>query len=219
MHSNLIDCLFHVCRESYAGIYVPQTVLSIEARPSPDLNLKGFAVGDGCIGNTVGTCSPQGTEINADFFYKKGFYTVKLREELLAACPNFEQPSAACKAKLNEMQKEIGNDVFVYNYIDECPENHVNGQTGARVGDMFQEDPDMPGSYLHPRWHTRHVGAVDAAAQATGQYGYFCGGENAMSVWLGNDEVATALHANLDRPRQQFNYTRTQPNLLPYYPK
>lgn len=266
---------------------MPQTVLSIEARPSPDLNLKGFAVGDGCNGNvrrpkridhkgeivialyslafkpapwlrcaiacpptaalhrvqariaqpplftllpllscpllsspqTVGTCSPQGTRINADFFYQKGFYTAELRARLLKACPDFENPSQECEERLAEMQSQIGNDVYVYNYVDECPENHNNGQKGlgARVGDMFARDP-ATGSLVHPLWHTHREADVSADHQATGQFGYYCGGMTAMGDWLDNKDVATALHANLDRPRQRFNYTRTQPSLLPHYP-
>jgi hypothetical protein len=38
--------------ESYAGIYVPTIVREILIDPGP-LNLKGFAVGDGCMGTEV----------------------------------------------------------------------------------------------------------------------------------------------------------------------
>jgi len=205
---------------SFSFTRLPQTVLSIEQRPSPDLNLQGFAVGDGCNGNTVGTCSPQGTGINADFFFKKGFYSVQLRKQLLKACPDFAQPSGECRQALEAMQAEIGNDVYVYNYADQCPENHNNGQKGlgARVGDMLSEDP-ATGSLMHPLWHTHRETEESATHQATGQFGYFCGGMNAMGIWLDNKEVATALNANLNRPQLRFNYTRTQPSLLPYYPK
>jgi hypothetical protein len=39
--------------ESYAGVYVPVIVRAILEDPDSGLNIKGFAVGDGCMGNDV----------------------------------------------------------------------------------------------------------------------------------------------------------------------
>ena len=39
-----------VYAHSTAGIYIPTLVQQIEKHPETKINLKGFAIGDGCIG-------------------------------------------------------------------------------------------------------------------------------------------------------------------------
>ncbi len=64
---------FFITGESYAGIYVPtlakQVVLG-NAGGNPKINLKGIAVGNGCVGLTYGQCAfDWGVEINTNVPY------------------------------------------------------------------------------------------------------------------------------------------------------
>ncbi len=71
----LLGCAeFYITGESYAGIYVPtlaNRILDGNAAGNPMINIKGIAVGDGCIGNSVGTCGdgPDSLQIIIDFYY------------------------------------------------------------------------------------------------------------------------------------------------------
>ncbi len=69
---------FYVSGESYAGVYVPTLVEQImihnDARIGLPINLKGFMVGNGCIGNVAGVCGNYGSQIRSDFLAGHGLY-------------------------------------------------------------------------------------------------------------------------------------------------
>ena len=104
---------FYITGESYAGIYIPMLIQQIDADPlSAKLNFVGAAIGNGCWGNTVGTCafsSAQAQQISADFYYGHGMYSQELRARIDAACGSFEKLSPKCVKVLSEMETQIGN--------------------------------------------------------------------------------------------------------------
>jgi len=78
--------------ESYAGIYVPTLARAIlEDGPSGLAEqLKGFAVGDGCLGgdNDSGACVPWGGKrFTVDFFYGHGQFSTKTYQAIQENCP------------------------------------------------------------------------------------------------------------------------------------
>lgn len=79
------------------------------------INLIGSAIGNGCWGNTVGTCafsSPEAQQISSDFYFGHGMYSQELRKEILVNCGDFEKLSARCVKSLAKMEAQIGNLTF-----------------------------------------------------------------------------------------------------------
>ena len=108
---------FYITGESYAGIYIPMLMDVIRKNPmNAKINLIGAAIGNGCWGNTVGTCafsSPEAQEISADFFYGHGMYSQNLRKEILASCGDWSKLTPRCLKALEQMEEEIGQfDIY-----------------------------------------------------------------------------------------------------------
>lgn len=114
---------FYITGESYAGIYIPMLIEQIDLDSmSAGVNFVGAAIGNGCWGNTVGTCafsSPEAQQISSDFYFGHGMYSQKLKAEIDEACGDFESLNVRCLAKLSEMESELGN-YDVYNIYDLC---------------------------------------------------------------------------------------------------
>lgn len=104
---------FYITGESYAGIYIPMMMQQIDQDPlGAKLNLIGAAIGNGCWGNTVGTCafsSPEAQQISSDFYFGHGMYSQDLRQKIDLACKDFATLNPKCLAALSEMETQIGN--------------------------------------------------------------------------------------------------------------
>ena len=63
---------FFTAGESYAGIYIPTLVEKIMEN-STFINLKGFAIGDGCLGlESMGACGTDYVKIQMEFLFEHG---------------------------------------------------------------------------------------------------------------------------------------------------
>ena len=71
--------------QSYAGIYVPTLVMQIMKDAQSGLNLKGFAIGDGCIGHQD---MPHAyyVDFHVTFFHGHGQCSDKTYRRVQAAC-------------------------------------------------------------------------------------------------------------------------------------
>ena len=113
----------YIAGESYAGIYVPTLVQQILADTTSGLNLKGFAIGDGCIGHEDMPSSYH-LDFHIEFFHGHGQFSDKTFRAVQAACgapsrahwtqsigadgAHVLHVGAGCAAELAQMSKEIG---------------------------------------------------------------------------------------------------------------
>jgi len=194
---------FYITGESYAGIYIPMLVEQVMNR-STTINLQGFAIGDGCWGNTVGTCafsSGDALRISTNFYHGHAMISEALYQQLIAACGNFSTISSQCQTLVTQMNNEIGS-FDVYNIYDEC-----GGDTYFL--DYFKQDPVTGRYYLKAFAQTDEVtGSWDSNGQLGGVAGdYTCGGESAMRAFLADAKVRAAIHVRTDNPGQRYTKT------------
>lgn len=207
--------------ESYAGIYVPTLARRIYRDVSnTQMQLQGFAVGDGCLGTHTTMCGNLGLSGFVDYWhvmFMAGHHQIPIQDfrKVLKACLHADEPEFLlgtetwkyqddlCKAALAKTKKEIGG-FFVYSLYDDC--TYRNGLMRAAKRNkllglnMFDLD-DMVGGGLND---------------------YPCGGGPVMEEYLKLPEVLEALHVKshffeVDNAEGDFDYTPTEPDLQPFY--
>jgi len=191
---------FFITGESYAGNYIPLIAQQVKNNPN-NINLKGLLIGNGCWGNSVGTCGHGGdsTRIITQFFYGHALFSERLYDNLTRDCGNFSTISSACQADIDAMNSEVGS-YYTYNIYDNCGGDHY-------FYDYFQQDgPGEP--YYEKAFNPEYVQLGEALNA------YACGGENAMNKWLADPAVPDAIHVK--RGGNQ-SYTRESNDMRPIY--
>ena len=177
-------------------LLVPIITEALMARPeSKNINLKGIATGDGCLGDDVlcGSVSIGGPWYDIVFFYGHAQISNSFYSKILSQCPIEElkqqKQTPKCAALIKEMYANLGqwNAYALYN---DC----VDNQFGKRSNIV----------YNYPI------------------VGYPCSG-TAMNLWLNLPETRQALHVNessffFDADNGNgFNYTLTAKDVRPFY--
>jgi len=164
--------------ESYAGVYIPETVKYILANPDLNLNLKGFAIGNGCMGTDAGICVPDdnsgnpGMIYHVQYMYERNQVSPNTYRRVMEICGKEALTDGSyrfdktCTLALSEFDDEIGG-YFVYNLYDTC-----------------SGDNDNLDNFL--QWKPRGYGAA--------LNDYVCGGARVFDVYTNLTEVATQLH-------------------------
>lgn len=176
------------------------------------MNFVGSAIGNGCWGNTVGTCafsSPEALQIKSDFFYGHGMYSQTLRADIEDACGDWSRLTPACVQALEVMDEQIGN-FDVYNIYDNCGTDQRRRLSERKS--MMQVYQEMSSKVLNVE--------TKQSFQVSAGYGgalndYTCGAETAQDAWLAEPSVMEALHV-LDGT-VGMQYTKTATDMLPLY--
>jgi serine carboxypeptidase-like clade 1 len=153
---------FYITGESYAGIYVPTLANRIRlgnAAGNPKVNLKGFAVGNGCIGNSVGTCGNDGDSdrIAMENYFGHDMISQPMYAALLAACGNFSNESPECQNLITEATNAVGN-INIYDVYDDCGDDTLTVAKGPlrapnpRLTSRLGDAPVCTPSSLMPTW-------------------------------------------------------------------
>jgi len=184
---------FYISGESYAGVYVPTLAkavyLSNVAGGTPQINLKGIMVGNGCVGLDYGTCSfGSATEINNNipYFFGHGLIPPTTYEAVVTDCTDVNNPSDSCTADIQLAHQQVGN-VNIYDVYAPC----ING-------------PSTSGSKFHSRAPVlvKEGGPIECI-------------DETISVYLNSAPVRAALHVApvnfaVCGSNSSFQYDRTE---------
>lgn len=121
--------------ESYAGVYIGETLQWMLAKPegyTAVLNqLRGVALGDACLGGDVLCGGSQGPFATLMFFYGHGQVSTELWSWLLTQCNQTElhsrSQSTVCSNAINKIYTAIGG-YYAYNLVDQCTSDAFQAQ-------------------------------------------------------------------------------------------
>ena len=217
--------------ESYAGVYGPM-LADLILKGNSGINFAGMAIGDGCIGDEVGTCSPEGMRIQADTLFSFRMISPLLYAKMQATCTSWAYPNEACQGLINEMSRQAGN-YYVYYVLSTCSnmqlsllDRHTQTQTGGYLDKAWSAshwealynaaaDAGIHPAALHPY---ADPSSIAPHAPSLGQPDdYICGSQTALGVWLANPDVQSAIHVASRGKAFPFQYDRTAKDLRPVY--
>jgi serine carboxypeptidase-like clade 1 len=168
---------FYIAGESFAGVYTGMLVDGL-LNASTQLNLRGLALGDACMGVDVlcgGGEKDKGPWLSILFDAGQGCISLPTFEAILALCPMpllktgpISALPADCQRAIAASSEECpGNAYYAYNYLDQCPP------------DPFRAVGALPGPPPQPS-------------------GYPCGGDGALTQWITSPATKAALHIPAD---------------------
>lgn len=229
---------WYLIGESYAGIYVPTLARRIINNPTSNIStlLKGFAVGDGCVGSDV-LCGANGPGplFHLEFFRGHGQFSDKLYHATKATCPydqllgyGVKVTDKACQTLLAQVDQQIGA-YYAYNLYDSCwYQNSLEPpkMTAHNERQYWSSVPPMQHSTTTPRTTTTATTFTTSSPKRRALPAvndYPCDGPQAMFVWVQTPQVKAALHVAADANFFSgdngvgFTYNITEPNLMPFY--
>lgn len=204
--------------ESYAGVYVPSLAQVIYEDKNTNINLKGFAVGDACLGNK--DFNYRGPFFNIEFMHGHGAFSEKLYWEIMGTCSTdqlLHGTSGNCRNAVRKIHDEA-KGYWEYNLYDECTYSNIFS-TPSTVTDENGEEFEW--------WDVRPK-AIVARRNVRKQLGgalndYPCGGGIAMGIYFNQTKVMNALNVPensyfFDEDNGGgFNYHSNIDQLLPFY--
>lgn len=209
--------------ESYAGIYIPTLAREIVSHEN-DIPLRGFAVGDGCLGTHTGICGDLWQEQrfdvwNAIFLAGHGQISMRTFREVMGACrPDVVDDQHAIDfAKL--YLRGMNVDDFQKQSLDPLGDAGVTRDSDICLEAVQKMTEQAGGVYAY--------GLYDECTYSNGMMkeglnDYPCGGDIVMTDYLNMKVVQEALHTestffSVDNAEGDFDYTPTERDLTGFY--
>jgi len=203
---------------------VPKLAQQILKHDEPHVRpqLKGFAVGDGCLGTESGVCgSGNGPWWNVLFLYGHHQISTQLFDAIVDKCGmdhlKYDKPAlspADCTANLGKVKEEAGG-YFGYGLYDDCIYQEGvrrRRRLNSAVARIEVHASGRPTEGAVPSRGHLWGGAVND---------YVCGGGDAEHVWTDHPAVRKALHVPADSFFYDADgggpYHGSEPNLMPFY--
>lgn len=199
---------FYITGESYAGVYIPtlaEGIMWAEGNGTwTGAPLKGIAVGNGCTGNSIGSCGGERDRFSVQYILGTALISADLKAAISAAC-NFTKtdgPTAQCNALLLEMHAAIGH-VDLYNVYGPC----ISGSSMQEHGHLTAKAPVSPPGALSTPPLAVSLGGPDACIDSI-----------LGSAYLNSEAVIAATHVVKQSFKwstcgNQISYSSTRPNL------
>uniref|UniRef100_A0A7S3PEG2 Carboxypeptidase n=1 Tax=Amphora coffeiformis TaxID=265554 RepID=A0A7S3PEG2_9STRA len=212
---HLLETDLYLTGESYAGIYIPTLAREIlknaddyqtKSPGNVTMPLKGFAVGDGCLGTETGICGEVMAGDTAIPYWQILFlaghaqFPLSTLQQFFRMCKPLERKTMhdpvdeRCRAVVDHIYKEVGG-FYAYSLYDECTYDDAFGAAA----------PSSGGDGL--------VGG--------GLNDYPCGTDRALQAWLKDPAVQKALHVRSEYFAVDnavgFDYTPTEKDLTGFY--
>ena len=179
--------------------------------------LRGFAVGDACVGTDVLCGDSMGPYFNVEFLGGHHQFSRELYHEIFDTCgatalKTGKGMSTACQALLREMNTQVGG-YYVYSLYDDCTYTNPFSLAHKRL-DRYGAAPG----------YTRWSGGEDQRGSQGGALNdYACGTAGSLFKWVDLAAVRSALHVSADSNwfcadnGVGFVYNVTERNLMPFY--
>lgn len=196
---------FYITGESYAGVYVPtlasEVAKGIEDGVKPTINFKGYMVGNG-VADTI-----FDGDALVPFAHGMGLISDDLFEETNAACNGsyWNPENQSCQAKLARVDLEL-RDLNIYDILEPCyhsPQIREASSGNSRLPSSFrtlgETDRPLPvrKRMFGRSWPLRapvRDGYVPTWPEL-GSSSVPCMNDEVATLWLNNEAVRSAIHA------------------------
>ncbi|WKX94954.1 hypothetical protein Q1695_011866 [Nippostrongylus brasiliensis] len=169
---------FYVTGESYGGIYVPTLVQTILDRQTQyKINIKGFAVGNGCVS------SNEGTDSLINFQYAHGMIDDTKWQKIKSQC---------CHNDTDDCPFHQFNGVDTCSlFVETTSMNAWNG--GINPYNMYDNCVNTPGTEVSTRFRLEYKYRTGKELDVSQLSTVPCMNETAVTVYLNRPDVRKAL--------------------------
>ncbi|KAL9227498.1 hypothetical protein vseg_003181 [Gypsophila vaccaria] len=197
---------FFIAGESFAGIYIPtlasEIVKGLDSGLKPVINLKGYMIGNGVTDEVF-----DGNAL-VPFVHGMGLISDDLYHEAVVNCQEkyYDPTSDVCKKSLSDIDQQV-SQLNIYNVLEPCYHGPGNsGFTGLNSSSFKTlgntERPLSVRVRMFGRaWPLRasvKAGIVPTWPQLSSSANVPCIDDEVASVWLNDQAVRKALHAEED---------------------